>query len=230
MVNLFFSPFWSPKWFAGFDLAIELLCMIVAIIITAYSYKIFKFIKEKKYFYFSLAFFFISGAFFVRVAVYALNFLIHPPATLNLTQEMVRELAKISALKVLGTFIPIILMLAAFMVLISISLNIKEKKVISLLFILSFISSFLGVFLHQAWYYIISFTLLAYISNYFLTNYKQKRTSTSLVVFVSFAIFALSQFMFVMSTLHRPCYVIAEIVQLVSFVMLLVGFILVLKK
>ncbi len=230
MVNLFFSPYYSPVWFAGIDMIIELLGVIVALIIAFYSYKIFRILKEKKYAHFSLAFIFIAASFFVRVAAYALNFFIKPPASIYASQDIVRHIANISLIRIFGIFIPIILMLAAFMVLIVISTGTKDKKLVSLLFILSFMSSFLGVFLDQFWYYLIAFILLAYVAHSFFINYKNNKKTSSLIVFVSFAIFAFSQLMFAFSAIHKYCYVIAEIVQLVSFLMLLAGFVLIFRK
>jgi len=230
MVNLFFSPYYSPGWFAGLDLVIEVLGIIITFIIAIYSHKIFRIIKEKRFLHFSLAFMFISAAFFVRVVSYALNFFIKPPASIYATQDVVRHIAGMSIFRILGIFIPIILMLAAFMVLIVISTKTKDKKLVSLLFILSFISSFLGVFLHQFWYYLVAFVLLVYVCHSFFMNYKNKKRTTSLIVFVSFSIFAFSQLMFALSAFNITCYVLAEIIQLVSFLMLLIGFILIFKK
>lgn len=230
MVNLIFSPYWSPEWFRGADLVIELVCMVIAFIITLYSYHIFRFIGEKKFLYFSLAFFFISSAFFVRIAAYALNFFIFVPASQTPTHDLVRNLAHISVLRVLGTLIPIILFLAAFMVLISLNQKLKDKKLISLLFILSFISSLLGAFVHQSLYYLIAFILLVYITHYFYLNCKRKRTVNAKLIFTAFALFTLSQLAFTIAPLVKLAYVGAEIIQLVSFIILLTSFVLIIRK
>jgi hypothetical protein len=225
MVNLIFSPYWAPTWFQGYDLMIELLCFFVTFIISIYAYRIFRLIKEGRYLYFSLAMFFIAGAFFVRILAYGALFFIFQPISISSAHEIVRNATRINLLTTLGILIPIVLMLAAFMVLIAVNMKIKDKKLISLLFVLSFICSLMGAFLHQVWFYIISFVLLFYISHYFYNNYLQKRNANALLVLIAFSLFTISQGLFALSVLIKLAYVFAEIVQLISFVILLIGFI-----
>ena len=54
--NIMFTLFETPAWFAGFDLALDTIAFLVTLIISSYSFKLFRLSKESKFGYFSLAF------------------------------------------------------------------------------------------------------------------------------------------------------------------------------
>ncbi|RJQ15644.1 hypothetical protein C4573_05800 [Candidatus Woesearchaeota archaeon] len=219
----------SPSWFLGYDSLIELFGMFTALLICFYSYRLFRMVKEKKYLYLSLSFFFIGAALAARAGSYLLMYFswghirtIGSPIAKNIIQS--------STLNFLGFSAHIILMLAAFMTLIALNMKVKDKKLISLLFILAFTSSFLGIYVAYALFFIVSFILLLYITHYFYQNYAEKKTAQSRNVLLAFAILTGAQLLFALSSVWNTFYVAAEIVQLISFITLLIHFIRLFRK
>ncbi|MEK6905632.1 MAG: hypothetical protein AABX24_04490 [Nanoarchaeota archaeon] len=55
-----FRLFFTPEWFNGFDLLFDSIGLVVAMLIAAYSWRVYKFNKENRFAYFSLAFLLVS--------------------------------------------------------------------------------------------------------------------------------------------------------------------------
>ena len=60
---------YTPSWFFGIDSIFEFISVFVTIFIGYYSYKIYKLVSDKKYFYFSLSFMFIAISFIARAVI-----------------------------------------------------------------------------------------------------------------------------------------------------------------
>ena len=55
-----FRLFFTPEWFNGFDLLFDSIGLVVAMLIAAYSWRVYKFNQENRFAYFSLAFLLVS--------------------------------------------------------------------------------------------------------------------------------------------------------------------------
>ena len=55
-----FRLFFTPGWFNGFDLLFDSIGLVVAMLIAAYSWRIYKLNNENRFMYFSLAFILVS--------------------------------------------------------------------------------------------------------------------------------------------------------------------------
>ena len=66
-----FTLFETPAWFAGFDLALDAIAFLITILITSFSYRMYKLSDSRKYGYFSLAFALMSLAFLFKLGTYA---------------------------------------------------------------------------------------------------------------------------------------------------------------
>src|SRR3989344_3657978 len=59
----------SPEWFYNIDAVLSLIGIIIALILGAYTYKIYGFTRKKKYQYFSYAFFAIAVGSLIRLVM-----------------------------------------------------------------------------------------------------------------------------------------------------------------
>ncbi len=226
------SYVFSPEWFYGFDSIIELIAIIISVLLVYYSYKCFKLTKENKYIYFSTAFFSLTIAFIAKIigtlAIYrpkitrtTLGGTIHQ-AFSNLTPANINALAFI---------IHIFFTLLGFMILFLIisRLRWKNQRVIILLVYFVFLATWIGA-IHYQLFYTTSFILLLLITYSYYKNYIEVRTEKARFVLIAFGILLISQAFFVFVIYSRIIYVLAELIQLLGFVYLLIPFVLIFKK
>ena len=226
------SYLFGPKWFYGFDSIIDLIAIIVSVLLVYYSYKYFKLTKENKYLYFSTAFLSLTIAFIAKImgtlAIYkpsitrsALGSSIHQTFT-SLTPYNINAIALI---------IHFFFMLLGFMILFLIisRLTWKNQRVIALLVYFVFLATWISV-VHYQLFYVTSFVLLLLITYSYYNNYREIKTEKARFVVIAFGILLVSQVFFVFVIYSRSIYVLAELIQLLGFVYLLIPFILIFKK
>ena len=226
------SYVFSPEWFYGFDSVIESIAIIVSVLLVYYSHKCFKLTKENKYLYFSTAFLSLTFAFIAKIigtlAIYkptitrsALGSSIHQTFT-SVTPSGINALAFI---------VYIFFILVGFMILFLIisRLTWKNQRVIALLVYFVFLATWISI-VHYQLFYVTSFILLLLITYSYYRNYREIKSEKAKFVFIAFSIILVSQAFFVFSIYSGIIYVLAELVQLLGFVYLLIPFILIFKK
>ena len=226
------SYVFSPKWFYGFDSMIEFIAIIVSVLLVYYSYKCFKLTKENKYLYFSTAFLSITFGFIAKIiatlAIYkptitrtALGSSIHQTFT-SLTPSYINALA---------FMVHIFFTLLGFMILFLIisRLTWKNQRVIALLVYFVFLATWISV-IHYQLFYVTSFVLLLLITYSYYNNYREIKSEKAKFVAIAFGILLVSQAFFVFIIYSRTIYVLAELIQLLGFVYLLIPFMLIFKK
>jgi hypothetical protein len=226
------SYVFSPEWFYGFDSVIESIAIIVSVLLVYYSYKCFKLTKENKYLYFSTAFLSLTFAFIAKIigtlAIYkptitrsALGSSIHQTFT-SVTPSGINALAFI---------VYIFFILVGFMILFLIisRLTWKNQRVIALLVYFVFLATWISI-VHYQLFYVTSFVLLLLITYSYYRNYREIKSEKAKFVLIAFSILLVSQAFFVFSIYSGIIYVLAELVQLLGFVYLLIPFILIFKK
>ncbi|MDP6600258.1 MAG: hypothetical protein QF798_02365 [Candidatus Woesearchaeota archaeon] len=226
------SYVFSPEWFYGFDSVIESIAIIVSVLLVYYSHKCFKLTKENKYLYFSTAFLSLTFAFIAKIigtlAIYkptitrsALGSSIHQTFT-SVTPSGINALAFI---------VYIFFILVGFMILFLIisRLTWKNQRVIALLVYFVFLATWISI-VHYQLFYVTSFVLLLLITYSYYRNYREIKSEKAKFVFIAFSIILVSQAFFVFSIYSGIIYVLAELVQLLGFVYLLIPFILIFKK
>lgn len=226
------SYVFSPRWFYGFDSIIELIAIIVSVLLVYYSYKCFKLTKENKYLYFSTAFLSLTAAFIAKIigtlAIYkpqitrtALGSTIHQTFT-SLTPAYINALAFI-----VYTFFTLLGFMILFLIISR--LRWKNQRVIALLIYFVFLATWLGA-IHYQLFYTTSFFLLLLITYSYYKNYIEVRSEKARFVLIAFGMLLISQAFFVFVIYSRIIYVLAELIQLLGFVYLLIPFILIFKK
>ena len=225
------SYVFSPKWFYGFDSVIESIAVLVSILLVYYSYKCFKLTREKKYLYFSTAFLSLTFAFIVKIigtlAIYrptitrtSLGSSIHQTFT-NLTPYNLNAIALV---------MHYFFMLLGFIILFLIisRLTWKNQGVIVLLLYFAFLATWLSI-IHYQLFYATSFVLLLLITYSYYQNYREIKNEKARFVTIAFGILLISQAFFVFAIYSGTIYVLAELIQLLGFIYLLIPFILIFK-
>ncbi len=211
------SIVFSPGWFQGVDGLFELFSGVVALLITFASWKAYKLTQEGKFKLFSIAFSFITLSFIARL-ITALSVLIE---TAEDTFEPVKhQLNEFETVFSFGRLFYVLLVLAGYLILLVVSMNIRNQRVIALLAILTFI---LALVAHNSnmWIYTILLTLLFFITIHFYENYQQRKTSSALWCFLAFVLLMAETLLFMAGTLYPALYVAAYVMRLTAYMLML---------
>lgn len=227
-----FSYVFSPKWFYGFDSIIELIAIIVCVLLVYYSYKCFKLTRENKYIYFSIAFLSLTFAFISKITG---TLAIYKPAITRSAlgssiHQAFRSLTP-SSINAIAFIVYMFFILLGFMILFLIisKLTWKNQKVILLLTYFVLIATWISV-VHYQLFYVTSFVILLLVTHSYYQNYKKIKSTNAMLVLISFGILLTSQAFFVFVIYSKTIYVLAELIQLLGFICLLMPFILIFKK
>ena len=227
-------PFYvfSPKWFYGYDSIIELIAVIVSVLLVYYSYKCFKLTKENKYIYFSTAFLSLTIAFIAKILG---TLAIYEPAitrtALGSTIHQTFRSMTLYNINAAAFVVFIFFTLLGFMILFLIisRLTWKNQRVIAILVYFVFVATWISV-IHYQLFYLTSFVLLLLITYSYYNNYREIKSDKARFVTVAFGILLVSQAFFVFVVYSKTIYVLAELIQLLGFIYLLIPFILIFKK
>lgn len=164
----------GPLWFRGIDAVSSVLFSLVTLLVAVLSTKAYALTEEKKYRYFSLAFYLMSVA-FASVGIIKLLLIFHLSTTLS---------------NVLWTFdfmflLYILLMVIAYGVLLILSFKVRDKDLVTLLLVLALLFVLFS-YQHFLKFHIVSFVLLAFVTSQFYRNYVEKKNKNARLVFASF--------------------------------------------
>ncbi len=226
MVEIIFSP----KWFYGKDIVIDIVAIIVLLLIAFFSFKYYWLDKKKgNYLLLSSSFFLIALSFVSKIIT---NFTIYYDVLeqkniglLTLTYPVTKYT---NALFFFGFLMYRVFTLIGLYLLYSVYFKRQPK---TNMMIISYLIVVLMVFTQKA-YYIFHFTalmLLVILTYQYFVHYKMNKLLTTRVLAYSFLIIAVSQILFIFVKANELFYVAAEILQLLGYILLLVTFIMVLK-
>ncbi len=221
----------GPSWFYGIDYVFDLVSVIVGLLICYFAYRTYRYTSQKKYLYFSASFFLIALAFISKILatipVYSKELKVETVGLVTVTSHMIN---KVTWINQFGISIARFLMLFAFLILLMVSLKIRDKKVIALFIYFLIISTVLV----SASYLVFHVTLLIMLSILYLNyrkNYLRVKSKNAKMVMYSFLAILISQVFFIFEGLTENFYVIGETMQLIGYLMLLFAIIkMMLKK
>lgn len=224
----------SPKWFNGFDCIFEFISAFVLILIASYSWKLYKFNKNKNFKDFSIAFFVLAIAFIFKIltniTVYYNVLETYQSGLLSFT------ISSIKASSIFyngGYFFYKLLTLFAFYLLIIII----DKREMNSLFIIYFIT-ITTIFSNWTYYIFHTTSLLfvGYITWLYFKSYRQKvcdlcdkKANNIKYPFLAFLVITISNMLFIFIGFNSYIYVVGEYIQLLGYIILLYAFIRVLK-
>jgi MFS family permease len=219
---------YSPNWFYGKDIAIDVVSIIVLALIGFFSIKYYNIKKNKNYLYLALSFFLISLSFLFKIIM---NFKIyyHEIETqkigfLTITYNTIEV---VDNTFIIGFLIYRILTIIGFYILYSLYQEQPKLTHILILYLIIVLTYF-----SQSAYYIFHLTLailLTLIAIAYSKKYLDKKNITTKIFVVSIALIGLSQIFFMLVYFSTQLYVIAEFTQLAGYLGVLTTFIMVLK-
>ena len=226
------SYVFSPKWFYGLDSIIEAVAAIVCMLLVYYSYKCFRLTRENRYLYFSTAFSSLTIAFIAKIfGTLAIYKPIITRTTIGSTIHETFGRLTPTDINAIALIVHFFFILLGFMILFLIYSRLKwrNQRVVALMLYFVFIATWLGI-VHYQMFYFTSFVLLLLITYSYYKNYKDIKTWKARFVLFSFGILLLSQAFFIFVIYSRTIYVLAELLQLLGFVYLLIPFMLIFRK
>ncbi len=208
--------------FYGIDSLVEFLIVIVAGIISLYSHKIYKMIKEENYRYFSWAFLSVAISFLFKVLS---NFTIMNRISIHQANFIYIITTQSQYMPVIDffsfTFYKIFL-LVGFLILFLILTKSDKKENVFLFVYLSIIAILFSIYFNFI-FFITTLLILILLTVHFYHNYNVHRTVNSLLVYLGFILVSISHSLLIFEDVHSLFYIFGEGLLLIGFLCLLIN-------
>ncbi len=220
---------YSPKWFYGKDILIDIISIFVLLLISYFSMKYYKInSKNKNYIFFASSFWVIALAFIFKIITnFTLYYNIVQTKHLGLLTVAYNTLQSSNILFSAGFLLYRILMLIGLFMLYSLYAKNKTPNIILTVYFILVLSYF-----SMSTYYVFHATaliILLIITFQYWKNYKKEKQPNNKWLLYSFLLISLSQILFIFIGVTTLFYVIAELIQLLGYIVLLITFFKVLK-
>jgi hypothetical protein len=221
---------YSPPWFYGKDIAIDVLSGLVVLLIGIFSFR--NFLLDKKnyrHLLFSAAFVLLGGSFFVKTLTNILSH--HQVGLSNYLSGLIipNIIPNYSLLPALGFLIYASMTLFGFYILYALT----SKEILTTDYViiayLIVISTYFARFNYHLLYVTGLLFLVAMTRRYFII-YRAKGYRNTFFLSLSFGIITLSQLVFIFTYSSQTLYAIAELIQLIGYLFLLYTFVMVLRN
>jgi len=218
----------TPDWFLGSDVLIEIFSFIILVLFFYFSVRAYKINKKKNSLYLGTAFLLIAVA---ELATIFTKLILYYDTTF--TQNIGRVVVTYSIVKsvdvfyYIGFFFHKFLTLFGFYLIYRIPLEKKSSEDFMLAVYFIILSAFFsqGVY---ALFHLTALVLLILIANNYYKIYKKNRLPNTKILVIVFSILAFSQILLLMSQVEF-IYALAQVLQLVSYLILLVLIIRIIK-
>jgi hypothetical protein len=218
----------APDWFFSFDVMIEFFSFLILSAFFVLSLQSYKVSKKKNSLYLGVGFLVIALA---EIATILSKFVLYFNTTVTkniggmiLTYHLINS---VNIFYYLGTFFHKFLVLGGLYIIYKISEDKFDSGDFLLAIYFIFISSFAGNLFYYL-FHITALTLLAFIISNYSKIYKSNKSKNTKVLIVAFSMLAFSHLIFILSNINF-LYITAKIIQLASYLILLVLIIRILK-
>ena len=220
MANVVFSP----EWFYNIDMFLSLIGIVIALILGAYTYQIYGFLREKKYKYFSYAFFAIAAGSLIRLimnsSVYF--YLFHKSSPEIIGTITAFALSK-DVITLIGFFAGHFLTLLGFMTIFFISHDFSSRKLYLLMAYLIAIAAWFSNKIFFS-YHLTSAVILLGI---FVKYYQNFKITGNKLVVIAFGLFTIAEVSFLFLAKSQLAFVIGELIYVFAFIFLLLNFLMI---
>ena len=219
----------TPLWFNGLDLIFASVVFIIALLIAAYSWRVYNITREKRFSYFSLAFILISLSLLVQVitssAVYFED--VRVAADTILRQAIGADREYSTLFYHAGFFLEMASLLGGLLLIYLISQKARERLkkfdeltqmalFVYLILLISFVASFKYVVFYLTGAVLLGLIVLNYYRAYLTT---EKRNTY--LVMSAFLMLFMSYISFILIVFLPEFYIIGQLFQLLGFMVLL---------
>ncbi|HLD79394.1 MAG TPA: hypothetical protein VJA18_02445 [Candidatus Nanoarchaeia archaeon] len=224
-----FRLFFTPGWFNGYDLLFDSIGLVVALLIAAYSWRVYQLHQENRFKYFSLAFLLVSISFGFKI--FTSGVLYYFPVRETVAQVLRPATGaglKYSALFYrAGFFLQMASMLGAWLLIFLISQKSRarltkfyEVSQIGLFTYLVLLISVVSNFEYVVFYLTSSVLLALIVLNYY-KNYLTTGKVNALMVLTAFLFILAGNLFLVFVFMESSFYAVGELFMLVGFLLLL---------
>jgi hypothetical protein len=212
MVNVYLSP----RWFLGWDIALEILFAIILLGISLFAFRIYRKTYQQSIRLFGISFALMSFAYVVQSIF---NFIMISGRDSSLPRGFFFR--SVSAVNEIAFFIHIVLMTLGLIILGYIVC--KKKRI--LYPIIAFIISMFLMFINPFFmFYFISSVLVSFLVIYFFKNYIKKRDMNALIITLAFLFMLFAKMIFLFSVRIKFYYFVGHMLLLVSYLLILYNF------
>ena len=219
---------YSPQWFYGKDIVIDLVSVFVLLLIAFFSFKYYKIRKNKNYVYFGLSFILLSVSFLFKILTnFTIYFHVLETKNIGFLSLTYQTIKTSDVLFIVGFLIYRLLTLFGLYMLYSVYYD-QPKTNIFLIAYLILVSTY---FTQSAYYifHLTSLILLVLLTIQYSKTYIKNKNNATRMLASSFGIITASQILSIFVSISTKFYVFAEIIQLIGYVILLFSFLTVLR-
>ncbi len=222
--------FFTPSWFNGWDIVFDAVGFIIALLIAAYSWRMYRVNGDNKFAYFSFALLLVGLSFLAKIVTSGI--LYYTPVR-DVAADVLRPVAgqrlKLSELYYrAGFFLQMVTMLGGWLLIFFISQKSRARLrrfhevtqialFLYLIVLISVVSNFEYFVFYLTSAVLLGLIVLNYYKNYLNTN----KNSNAYKVMLSFLFILIGNFFFIFVFLAQGFYVIGELFLLLGFLLLL---------
>ena len=220
---------YSPEWFFGHDVAIDIFSLGVLLLIGIFSIKCYRINKKKNYFWLAISFMLLALSFLFKIGTnFSLYYTVLTTRQIGELSLTFRSMAYSDIIFDVTFLLYRIFTLLGLYILYELYQKHTQKTKIILIVFLLLITAY---FSSSAYYifHLLSLILLVFITIGYYENYLKVKQNLAKVLTYGFATITLSQFFFIFTNAYSISYVIAEVIQLLGYMIVFFTFMMVLK-
>ena len=219
---------YSPQWFYGKDIVIDLVSVFVLLLIAFFSFKYYKIRKNKNYVYFGLSFILLSVSFLFKILTnFTIYFHVLETKNIGFLSLTYQTIKTSDVLFIVGFLIYRLLTLFGLYMLYSVYYDQPKTNILLIAYLI-----LVSTYFTQSAYYIFHLTsliLLVLLTIQYSKTYIKNKNNATRMLASSFGIITASQILSIFVSISTKFYVVAEIIQLIGYAILLFSFLTVLK-
>lgn len=219
----------SP-WFFGYNLIFLIMFAVTTLLVSIFAYRIYKLTKQNQLKLFSTAFLAFSIGYMIQAVT---HFLISS----RLIELMIgfragRRVPPLGGITTLNNILYnsyVIFIMLGLILLIYMTLKVKNMKIMFLLFGVIFLSLIFTPG-HLFLFHTLSSLLLGFIVLYYYDSYKAKKQLQKLVVLIAFVFLLLGELALIFSVQNATFFMMGRTLQLIAYLCILTNLVLIIRK
>jgi len=214
----------SPSWFYGYDVALELFFAVISLIVAGLAFRIYKKTSQRNISLFGISFLFIGVSYLIQSVI---NYLMLSKLNENICRAI--KIQSVAGFNNMGLLVHVLFMTIGLSILVYLTCKQEKLRMLFLLILISLGGIFLSRNLLYT-FYLFSTIFLILISWYFISNYLKNKKSQTLLIAIAFLFLLFGNFHFLVSVNHQLFYVLGHILELIAYILIVINYYMVLKK